>query len=169
MHDPLTEAFRFRALGITIWHVDPERRGDDDSCDWHGRNRPLNERERAVAEAVWSLETYLDNRPHYPDSPEHKEFQVLKAAVHQWRRRSKWRIPVRWHIWHWSISVDLLLHSKRWLFTRCAGCGRRLPWGYYPVSTAWHGHGPRWFRGETHTYHRECVPEPRELGLKAVP
>lgn len=156
MHDPMTEAFRFRSIGLTIWHVDPEKRGDDDSCDWFGHSRPLSEKERALAEAVENMESTLDNRPFYPDSPAHLEFQELKAAVRRWRQRSKWRIPVRWHFWHWRISVDLLRDLKRWLFSRCQHCGRRFTWGYAPISYSWNGTGPRWFRGEEHVAHLEC-------------
>lgn len=61
MHDPMTQAFcirypwfrrvswgngRYHEEFITIWHVDPEKRGDADSCDWHGRHS-LTEAERA--------------------------------------------------------------------------------------------------------------------------
>ena len=43
MHDPMTVAFEIRYPGkrngyrdsfITIWHKDPERNGDEDSCGW---------------------------------------------------------------------------------------------------------------------------------------
>lgn len=44
MHDPMTVAFeiklpfrseknKYKSL-ITIWHVDPEKDGSDDSCGW---------------------------------------------------------------------------------------------------------------------------------------
>lgn len=52
MHDPMTLAFTipnpftrrkvswkstpYYSPLVEIWHVDPERRGDDDFCDWHG-------------------------------------------------------------------------------------------------------------------------------------
>jgi hypothetical protein len=47
MHDPMTIAFEirypwirphsdFRDPFITIWHIDPETDGSDDSCDWWG-------------------------------------------------------------------------------------------------------------------------------------
>lgn len=37
MHDPCTLVFDIRwPLRVTIWHVDPERDGSDDSCDWFG-------------------------------------------------------------------------------------------------------------------------------------
>lgn len=53
MHDPMTQAFsirypwfrrvkwgngRYHEEFLTIWHVDPEKGGDDDSCDWFGRD-----------------------------------------------------------------------------------------------------------------------------------
>jgi len=37
MHDPMTVAFD--GGWFTIWHVDPERCGDDDSCGWFPRSR----------------------------------------------------------------------------------------------------------------------------------
>lgn len=48
MHDPMTVAFdirwpwwwmEYRPQLITIWHVDPERDGTDDSCGWFMRSR----------------------------------------------------------------------------------------------------------------------------------
>jgi len=154
MYDPMTVAFSF--LGITIWHVDPERQGDDDSCDWWGKHRVLNPREALLSAEIKNIEHLLDNRPHYPDSPEHKQYQVIKAAKCEWLRRSKWRIPVRWHVWHWSIRIDALLHLKRWLFSRCCVCGGRFSWGYCPLSHSWSGDGPRWFKSEKHVLHMKC-------------
>lgn len=40
MHDPMTVAFEIRWLGVTIWHVDPETDGTDNSCRWHKAGRP---------------------------------------------------------------------------------------------------------------------------------
>ena len=37
MYDPKTIAHEIKLFGryfITIWHVDPERNGTDDSCGW---------------------------------------------------------------------------------------------------------------------------------------
>lgn len=169
MHDPMTVAFEF--LGITIWHVDPEKRGDDNSCDWWGTNRALSQKEDAVAEAVENMATMLDNRPHYPDSREHREYQELKEAVRLWRHRSKWRIPVGWHVWHWRIQVVALLHFKRWAFSRCCKCGGGFAYGYSPCSGSWNSEGPRWFRSEKNTYHMECddsakLPSSRNEALK---
>ena len=112
MHDPFTQVAHFPKLGIIIWHRDPERRGNDDSCDWHGRHRPLNSREQAIVEAIWDLETLLDNRPHFPDSPEHRRFQVLKEAIYQWQRRGR-RLHPRWHVWHSVSYTHLTLPTNR--------------------------------------------------------
>ncbi len=74
MHDPKTVAFEIRspwksrrgvvlrrARLMTIWHVDPERGGSDNSCDWFGSRRRLSRRERAIMEAVWNLQTVIEN------------------------------------------------------------------------------------------------------------
>jgi hypothetical protein len=110
MHDPMTVAFdiRYPWLGkpcklfpdgyrdtfITIWHVDPEKDGDESSC--------------------W--------RDHH-------------------FRWTGWR----WHFWHWKIQIHPLQNLKRWLFSRCAGCGKGFSWGYCPVLT-----------GEDRLFHHEC-------------
>ena len=184
MHDPMTVAFELhlpwgmkhvtgkdgrilfssRPLFITIWHCDPERHGDDDSCDWGNRKRPLNAPERALAEASWDMATILDNAPHYPDSREHLAWRPLHKAINailsQPSRTHWWQLHPRWHVHHWRIQVHPLQDLKRWLFSRCAGCGKRFAYGYSPCTTQWHGTGPRWFRSETYTYHSECVPAP---------
>lgn len=63
MHDPMTQAFvipygwrtetfkngtkwRYWKPLITIWHVDPERRGNDDSCGWS--RPPMTVRQREI-------------------------------------------------------------------------------------------------------------------------
>ena len=53
MHDPETVAFdikypwksrdrEYRGSFVTIWHVDPEKDGTDDSCGWFIRSRHLD-------------------------------------------------------------------------------------------------------------------------------
>lgn len=65
MHDPMTVAFdikypwrdghgTYRAPFITIWHVDPEKDGSDDSCDWFG-GRKLTDSQRAVRDKIASM------------------------------------------------------------------------------------------------------------------
>jgi hypothetical protein len=60
MHDPMTVAFEFRPLGVTVWHVDPETDGSDDSCGW---SRPhLNDIDEKLAK---ELAEWDDKFPYY--------------------------------------------------------------------------------------------------------
>ena len=180
MHDPLTVAYtirnpfirphvhsdgwKWRPPLVTIWHRDPEKgEGGDDSCDWSGRRRPLNERERALWDALDELFHTLGNPPYYPDvrlygEEPHGEdasrqgpVKHAQRAMYAWRRRGR-RIHPRWHVHHWRIQVHPWQHARRWLFDRCSGCGSRFSWGYAPNSLQWGGGGP--------LYHRECTPLP---------
>lgn len=169
MHDPMTVAleikspFRgkpsqwwpkgYRSTLVTIWHKDPEKDGSDDSCDWFGWKRPLYPEEEAIFEAKWDLETILDNRPYFPDDPAHKQFQELKSAIQQLKRRKGWRIHPRWHFWHWEIQIQPLAQLKRMLFSRCCKCPKRFKYGESVTTTSWNGTGPRWFMGESNVYH----------------
>lgn len=184
MHDPMTVAFEikypwlaytkaerearngseffqnYRAPFITIWHVDPEVSGDDDSCDWFNRKGKLNAKELAVAEAVWDLETLLDNAPHHPNSKEHKAWQPLHNAIRTLLQKPSrthwWQVHTRWHVWHWRIQVHPYMHARRWLLTRCCKCGGRFGYGESPVSGSWDSKSPRWFSGEEGMYHMDC-------------
>lgn len=60
-------------------------------------------------------------------------------------RRPWFRHP-KWHIHHWRIQVHCLQKLRRWLFERCAGCGKGYSWGYCPTSN--------W--GGKPTWHSEC-------------
>lgn len=186
MHDPMTVAFElrypwraypkeqrttefrrsYRRAFIVIWHVDPERDGSDDSCDWSGRRRPLNARERALSDALNDLFHTLGNAPYYPDrklygSNPHGEspddwgvVQRAERAMWAWRRRG-WLHP-RWHVWHWRVQIVPLQQFKRWAFSRCERCGGRFGFDESPISGSWYGTGPRWFRGEDHLRHQSC-------------
>lgn len=187
MHDPMTVAFEirypwraypkaqrktefertYRRAFIVIWHVDPERDGSDDSCDWSGRRRKLNARERALLDALGDLFHKLGNAPYYPDralygpcphgeSPE--GWGVVgraERAMWAWRRRGR-RLHPRWHVWHWRIQCIPLQDFKRWAFSRCSKCGGQFAFGESPISGSWYGTGPRWFRGEKNVWHQSC-------------
>lgn len=161
MYDPMTLIYGCRFFDL--WHVDPEKDGTDDSCDWFNRGKAEDKadpRRLTVYEALWDMETLLDNRPHYPDSPEHKAFQPLKEAIRLALAPPPRWIHPRWHVWHWKLNIHAVLNLKRWLFSRCAKCGGRFPWRYAPVTNSWYGTGPRWFRGESHVFHHECCVPP---------
>jgi len=163
MHDPMIVAFELKVRNtwlVTIWHNDPYADGTENSCDWSNTRRRKGQDVTDTLTALNMLESILDNRPYYPDHPAHKRLQPLKKSV--WNLTAKphrpwWKHP-RWHVHHWSIQIHPILHLKRWLFSRCAGCGGRFTYGYSPTSTQWDTCGPRWFRGERKVYHHECLP-----------
>jgi hypothetical protein len=150
MFDPLTVAFEikypwkgkgrlYRDPIVTVWHKDPCKDGSDDSCDWFGHKK-TNTKIKALGEAIWSLETILDNKPFYPDHPAHLRFQSVKDAYYSFRQRSKFRLHPRYHIWHWRISIR--------------------PWQKFSVMGSWSGASIWHHRcnGSTH----KPAPEPKE-------
>jgi hypothetical protein len=195
MHDPMTQAFEIRQFWrrpnqwgfkpplVTIWHVDPERDGSDDSCDWWGRR--LTEREEEFAASLIDNETgnlrymfstfipvpcgigHTDREQCYGNNCKLGEFvenmdrdemkSKIRSIVRCYKREFRWwRYPVRWHFWHWKIQIHPLQNFKRWAFSRCSKCGRGFAWGYSPVTNSWDSGGPRWFRSERGTFHADC-------------
>lgn len=67
-----------------------------------------------------------------------------------------WYKHPRWHIWHWRFQVHPWQLFRRWLLTRCEGCGKRFAYGYSPVSHSWDSKRPKFLRGERGLYHSEC-------------
>lgn len=55
MHDPMTVCFDIGRF-ITIWHVDPERDGSDDSCGWFMRSRHGDAKTLAKIEGRFAFE-----------------------------------------------------------------------------------------------------------------
>ncbi len=172
MHDPLTvafelkrpwpqkskhpngEAWKYWPAILVVWHRDPERRGDDDSCGWSRPN--LTKAELAFVDRL--ITNPHDNlRSFFPGVRDMDQIWQLRRIWQCFKgfERPWWRHP-RWHVWHWRIQIPAVQDLKRWLFSRCSKCGGRFTWGYCPVSDSWNGPGPRWFRGEPHTYHHDC-------------
>jgi hypothetical protein len=69
--------------------------------------------------------------------------------------RPWWKHP-RWHVWHWRIQFHPWQTLRRWLFTRCAHCGKRFAYGGSPISHSWHSPKPGWFKSEVGLFHDEC-------------
>lgn len=164
MHDPMIVAFTirnpfikrgsYRPSIITVWHVDPETDGTDDSCDWFGRY--LSDRER---EAAWDIITNeIDNMCVYLKGMDRRDSESILTA--QWLRarrfykRRPWYKHPRWHIHHWQFQVHPIQKLKRWLWTRCERCGKRFPYGYAPISYNYTPGG--WFKGERGLFHHDC-------------
>ena len=159
MHDPKTVAHEIKLLGhyfITIWHVDPETDGTDDSCGWPWPK--LTAKERAYAEALITNEH--DNLQHwFEDASQYDAiaricqiFRLYKGLARPW-----WKHP-RWHFWHWEFQIHPVQNFKRWAFSRCYHCGKRFGWGVAPVSLTWYGTGPLWFKSEDKILHHDCYP-----------
>ena len=68
--------------------------------------------------------------------------------------RPWWRHP-RWHIWHWRIQWHFGQALHRYLFSRCAGCGKPFAWNEAPTS-GWNTPRSSLFRGEQGVYHGAC-------------
>lgn len=95
------------------------------------------------------------------DSPQAcAEFYAIVHRATLRLHRPKYRHP-RWHVHHWRLQIHPLQAVKRWLFSRCAGCGARFTYGYAPTTLSWDGTGPQWFRGESDVYHSACAPSCR--------
>lgn len=207
-YDDKDPKFAWRSPLVTIWHVDPETDGSDDSCGYSYPRiaKGLRERAEKIAASEWDFMfgryAYKYQQPSAHEvvyalwkiiawrmfkrrSLNLHEFQEiadlaanptdnLRAVVfdaarspEQARRlgalmlrcyvrlhRPWWRHP-KWHVYHWQVQIHFTQKLKRWLFSRCKGCGKRYQWGYSPISANWHGKGPRWFRSED-SYHSEC-------------
>ena len=170
MHDPMTVAFEIRSpikrkskfwpqgyrnSLITIWHVDPEKDGSDDSCGWCFPN--LNKKEIEYCERL--IDNENDNlRSWFPskDHPVDMKRKLMRMCKLFKAKKRKWYQHPRWHFWHWKIQIHFIQTLKRFLFSRCAECGKRFKWGYSPTSHSWSGTGPLWFTSEKNSYHREC-------------
>lgn len=177
MHDPMTVAFELRYpwrtwrhrhskdrflrtyhdAFITIWHVDPESDGTDDSCDWFASRLP----KRYAADLKALITNPDDNLTAFfgDDLPEHEAMRRLFVIASNVRRiihpRPWWRHP-RWHVWHWQVQVHAAQKLKRRLFTRCAFCAGPFAWGESVYSAQWGNKGPQWFRSEHGVYHEGC-------------
>jgi hypothetical protein len=165
MHDPLTVAFEikypwrkwgnsgrtewekgYRESFITIWHLDPQTDGSDDSCDWFGSKRT-----RANG---WYPAT-LDDYEALPKAAR----QAVDFVWRVWRHKigRPWYQHPRWHIWHWQLQIHPWQKLRRWLFTRCAACGKRFAYGESPVTNQWHSPKPLFFCGEIGLFHEKCT------------
>lgn len=216
----------YRETLATIWHVDPERDGTDDSCGYSYVK--LTKKQIAVLRnAAWSegrhphflccagkhwdrgfteaesltrglaflvcrvlrikitfeeVAKYASEATHLVDCcgfggnfcflpgyhtnsmkdtaearQDHFHGIVCGVARNILTNRRPWYRHPKWHFWHWRLQIPAIQDLKRWLFSRCAGCGKRFKFGYSPVTHQWNGTGPRWFRREAGVYHDQCA------------
>lgn len=160
MYDPMTVAFEikspfrkpskyhskgyWRPALITIWHVDPEKDGTDNSCDWFG------------SRWIWTRKAgWLPADQDWFDGLSSEGQGIVRVMVARTRQRPWYKHP-KYHIQHWRVQIHPLQDLKRFLFTRCAGCGKHFSFGYSPISHQWDAPGPRWFKSEPKLYHDKC-------------
>lgn len=85
-------------------------------------------------------------------------FSLFACVFREYSRFHRpWFRHPRWHIHHWRVQIPILLDIKRFLFSRCHGCGKRFRWRESPTSFSWNSTGPRWFRSEVNVYHSACA------------
>jgi hypothetical protein len=167
MHDPLTVAFeicspfvrresgiRSQNIWVTIWHRDPEKDGTDDSCGWS--HPKLTKEEMEWADEL--IDNPNDNLRYYfvGEYLEDMKWRIYRIFRLYKKLKRPWYKHPKWHIHHWRFQVHYVQRLKRFLFSRCARCGKRFSWGYSPISSSWSSGGPKWFRSEKTVYHHEC-------------
>lgn len=89
---------------ITIWHVDPQKDGTDDSCDWFGTKKTKNN--------GW-----------YPASINeyNKMSSDVKQAIdfiwYKWHHKlgRPWYKHPKYHFWHWDIQIEPINKIRRWI------------------------------------------------------
>jgi hypothetical protein len=101
----------------------------------------------------------IDNlRITFGEVHDEETFQSLFMHVYRSYKRfhRPWYKHPRWHFWHWRFQVHPWQTFRRWLLTRCEGCGKGFSYGESPVSHSWHNEPPKMLRGERGLYHSEC-------------
>lgn len=141
---------------VTIWHVDPECDGADDSCGWFIRGRHLKAADKALADRLVTnefdnLKMWLTGR-----DDEEKISQVAGIFAALCRQDRPWWKHPKWHFWHWRFQIHPWQQFRRWMLTRCAGCGKSFAYGESPTSHQWHSPKPKFLRGEEGMYHGKC-------------
>lgn len=168
MHDSMTVAFEIRYPWvarrnrksrdkflhtyhdpfITIWHCDPETDGTDDSCDWFG-SRFTKAQEAAIMQILDNPDDNIQG--YFGDMDEYSMRFIVTCVARFTKRLFKprpwWQHP-RWHVWHWRLQVHPYQRLRRWLFTRCATCGKRFDWNESPCALGWHDRA---------VHHMRCV------------
>lgn len=131
MHDPMTVAFQikspfknqkgYRKIWITIWHVDPETDGTDDSCGWfmrsrHGDGQVLDKIFKALKFEIESehCSWYFDNGlPRYSILATVRHFYYQAAYIHfgrDWDKAQSFMRRYNFDIAHFAENPIDSLH-----------------------------------------------------------
>jgi hypothetical protein len=101
-------------------------------------------RKRSVVEFATTLALNPIDNLSSIESPE-AVVRLTAAALN--REFRPWYKHPRWHFWHWKFQVHPLQSLNRWLFKRCATCGKRLRWNEAAFSN-----------GGGSIMHEQCTP-----------
>jgi hypothetical protein len=139
MHDPWTVAHEIKAPWkkrygkndpatyhpalVTVWHVDPETDGTDDSCGWFSVH--LTKPEQAhIREIVDWHDWYTRYGGEAANTAHELATRAYKDGRDSHHPRPWYRKP-QWHVRHWHIIIEPWARFIR-RFERCAVCGKRM-------------------------------------------
>lgn len=80
-------------------------------------------------------------------TPRRREERIRNVAgcIYSWmmRQQRPWYRHPRWHIHHWRVQIHFWQALKRWIFVRCAICGKGFRWresviGNWGGDKIWH-------------------------------
>jgi hypothetical protein len=120
---------------------------------WRLERRDLSVRD--IRNAVSLAVSNGDNLQHSFANWKEPHDAIRFAISAYLRGRRPWYRHPRWHVYHWRIQWHFGQTLHRWLFSRCATCGRRFPWGYSPIGP-WNSPKRKWYQGEAGVTHHEC-------------
>lgn len=112
MHDPMTVAFEikypwrgkpsqfspkgYRGTFITIWHVDPEKDGTDDSCGWFKRSRHGDKEILAKIEREFKFEMFSEHCGMF-DAEGKPKFSSIAITLNLFRRAAYIHFKSDWN------------------------------------------------------------------------
>lgn len=137
MHDPCTVAFtipygwktlrfgngrkwRYWKPLFTIWHVDPETDGSDDSCGWH--TPPLQDKHRKVIEELVREDLSMP----YFSSPSIPQSAVVVDPEYQYLQQSAGdcvaHVFAAWQLIAWRLDQRHVSHKELLAIVRLGSC-----------------------------------------------
>ncbi len=162
---------------VIIYHIDPEKDGTDNSCDWHDCKLVKEEREEVMKVRTQGRERSSEGRNYFDivfQSSNERDIesifnQVWVHARKYYKPRPWWKHP-RWHLHHWQIRIPVLQELYNYLFERCSICGKKYAWDEirmtdWSCTKTWHF---RCQRRVASTPSEEVIPVPQS-SIKSTP